>query len=41
LLWFALRTHRCSIVLQDTGEIDRVRLARAYLSAIALGLTNP
>jgi threonine/homoserine/homoserine lactone efflux protein len=41
LLWFAIRTHRCSIVLQDAGEIDRVRLARAYLSAIALGLTNP
>jgi threonine/homoserine/homoserine lactone efflux protein len=41
LLWFAIRTHRCSIVLQDAGEIDRVRLARAYLSAIGLGLTNP
>jgi threonine/homoserine/homoserine lactone efflux protein len=39
--WFALRTHRCSIALQDTGEIDGMRLARAYLSAIALGLTNP
>lgn len=41
LLWFALRTHRSSIVLPDAGEIDRVRLARAYASAIALGLTNP
>ncbi|MFT4116189.1 LysE family translocator [Bradyrhizobium sp.] len=41
LLWFALRTHRCSVVLQDNNEIDNVRLARAYLSAIALGLTNP
>jgi threonine/homoserine/homoserine lactone efflux protein len=41
LLWFAIRTHRCSIVLQDAGETDRVRLTRAYLSAIALGLTNP
>lgn len=41
LLWFAIRTHRGSIVLQQSGDIDGVRLARAYLSAIALGLTNP
>lgn len=41
LLWFAIRTHRGSIVLQRSGDIDGVRLARAYLSAIALGLTNP
>ncbi|MFB6462260.1 LysE family translocator [Bradyrhizobium tunisiense] len=41
LLWFAIRTHRCSIVPQDVGEIDRVHLTRAYLSAVALGLTNP
>lgn len=41
LLWFAIRTHRSAIVLQDAGAIDSVRLARAYLSAIALGLTNP
>lgn len=40
LLWFAIRTHRSSIVLQE-GKIDNVRLTRAYLSAIALGLTNP
>jgi threonine/homoserine/homoserine lactone efflux protein len=40
LLWFAIRTHRSSIVLQE-GGIDEVRLMRAYLSAIALGLTNP
>lgn len=41
LLWFAIRTHRNSLMLQETNEIDRVRLARAYLSAIALGFTNP
>ena len=41
LLWFAIRTHRGSIALQETSEIDNVRLARAYLSAIALGFTNP
>jgi len=41
LLWFAIRTHRGSVTLQETGEFDRVRLARAYLSAIALGFTNP
>ena len=41
LLWFAMRTHRGSIALQETSEIDNVRLARAYLSAIALGFTNP
>lgn len=41
LLWFALRTHRCSVVLKEAGEVDRIRLLRAYLSAIALGLTNP
>lgn len=41
LLWFAIRTHRGSILLQDAGEIDNLHLARAYLSAIALGLTNP
>ncbi|MDN5005166.1 LysE family translocator [Bradyrhizobium sp. GCM10027634] len=41
LLWFAIRTHRCSVGLQNSGETDRVHLARAYLSAIALGLTNP
>lgn len=41
LLWFAIRTHRGSIVFQQPGDIDGVRLARAYLSAIALGLTNP
>lgn len=41
LLWFAIRTHRGSIVLQQSDDIDGVRLARAYLSAIALGLTNP
>lgn len=41
LLWFAIRTHRGSILLQDEGEIDNLHLARAYLSAIALGLTNP
>lgn len=40
LLWFAIRTHRSSVVLQE-GKIDNVRLMRAYLSAIALGLTNP
>jgi threonine/homoserine/homoserine lactone efflux protein len=41
LLWFAIRTHRGSVTLEETGECDRVRLARAYLSAIALGFTNP
>jgi len=41
LLWFAIRTHRGSIVLQQPGNIDGMHLARAYLSAIALGLTNP
>ena len=41
LLWFAVRTHRNSPMLQQTNGIDRVRLARAYLSAIALGFTNP
>jgi len=41
LLWFAIRTHRGSVALQETAEFDRVRLARAYLSAIALGFTNP
>lgn len=41
LLWFAIRTHRNSPVLRDTCDLDRVRLARAYLSAIALGFTNP
>ncbi|WP_375310069.1 LysE family transporter [Bradyrhizobium sp. A5] len=41
LLWFAIRTHRGSVTLQETGEFDKVRLARAYLSAIALGFTNP
>lgn len=41
LLWFALRTHRSSVSLQASGECDKVRLARAYLSAIALGFTNP
>jgi len=42
LLWFAMRTHRGPVALQETtGDIDNVRLARAYLSAIALGLTNP
>lgn len=40
LLWFAIRTHRSSVVLQE-GEVDEVRLIRAYLSAMALGLTNP
>lgn len=40
LLWFAIRTHRSAIVLQK-GETDKVRLMHAYLSAIALGLTNP
>src|SRR5947208_16294180 len=29
------------LVLQQTGEVDGVRLGRAYLSAIALGFTNP
>ncbi|RXT49957.1 LysE family translocator [Bradyrhizobium betae] len=41
LLWFAMRTHRGSISLEERGEIDKVRLTRAYLSAIALGFTNP
>lgn len=41
LLWFAIRTHRGSFMLQETGEVNGVRLTRAYLSAIALGLTNP
>ena len=41
LLWFAIRTHRGSVALQATDDIDNVRLARAYLSAIALGFTNP
>ncbi len=41
LLWFAMRAHRGSIALEETGEIDKVRLARAYLSAMALGFTNP
>lgn len=41
LLWFAIRTHRSSIVLQTTNEIDNMRLAHAYLSAIALGAANP
>lgn len=41
LLWFAIRTHRSCVVLQRTGAVDRVRLARAYLSAVALGFTNP
>lgn len=41
LLWFAIRTHRNSIVLQETGQADAVRLTHAYLSAVALGLTNP
>jgi threonine/homoserine/homoserine lactone efflux protein len=41
LLWFAIRTHRGSVTLQETGEFDKVRLTRAYLSAIALGFTNP
>lgn len=41
LLWFAIRTHRNSPVLRETCDMDRVRLARAYLSAIALGFTNP
>ena len=29
------------MVLKEAGEVDRIRLLRAYLSAIALGLTNP
>ncbi len=41
LLWFAMRTHRGSTTLLEAGEIDKVRLTRAYLSAIALGFTNP
>jgi threonine/homoserine/homoserine lactone efflux protein len=41
LLWFAIRTHRGSVALQTTDDVDNVRLARAYLSAIALGFTNP
>ena len=41
LLWFAFRTYRCAVVLRESGEIDGSCLARAYLSAIALGLTNP
>ena len=41
LLWFAIRTHRSSVALQATDDIDNVHLARAYLSAIALGFTNP
>jgi threonine/homoserine/homoserine lactone efflux protein len=41
LLWFAIRTHRGSVALQTTDVVDNVHLARAYLSAIALGFTNP
>ena len=41
LLWFAIRTHRSSVVLPRTDETGNIRLARAYLSAIALGATNP
>lgn len=41
LLWFAIRTHRSSIVLQTTSEIGKMRLAQAYLSAIVLGAANP
>ena len=32
---------RGSVALQETGEVGGVHLTRAYLSAIALGFTNP
>lgn len=41
LLWFAVRTHRTGISARRAINIDRVHLTRAYMSAIALGVTNP
>jgi threonine/homoserine/homoserine lactone efflux protein len=41
LLWFAIRAHRSVVELHERTEIDRIHLMRAYLSAIALGVTNP
>lgn len=41
LLWFAIRAQRGCVVIREAGGIDKVCLARAYLSAIALGFTNP
>jgi threonine/homoserine/homoserine lactone efflux protein len=41
LLWFAIRTHRAGVDYRPTVTLGRIRFARAYLSAIALGITNP
>ncbi|WP_246207543.1 LysE family translocator [Bradyrhizobium rifense] len=41
LLWFAIRTHRVGLGFCRAVKIDRIHLTRAYLSAIALGVTNP
>jgi len=41
MLWFAIRSRRSGAGTRGTSDIDRVPLKRAYLSAIALGVTNP
>ncbi|MBV9560513.1 MAG: LysE family transporter [Bradyrhizobium sp.] len=41
MLWFAVRAHRSGNSVRRAGEIDRTRLTRAYLSAIAIGFSNP
>jgi threonine/homoserine/homoserine lactone efflux protein len=41
LLWFAIRARPLRVKFCETTEIDRIRLIQVYLSAIALGVTNP
>jgi threonine/homoserine/homoserine lactone efflux protein len=41
MLTFAIRAHRAGVVLQETFQTGRIRLTRAYLSAIVIGIANP
>jgi threonine/homoserine/homoserine lactone efflux protein len=41
MLTFAIRANRASIVLQESVQSSRIRLSRAYLSAIVIAITNP
>jgi threonine/homoserine/homoserine lactone efflux protein len=41
MVWFAARTHRSVTSVRRTGQVDRIRLTQAYLSAIAMGISNP